>query len=103
MKHTPGEWKVRFFNEDDPAIGFFIEAPNNNRPEMGYGIEIMMEDFGDHNGYPLEQRLADAHLITAAPKMLAFLKELSEDDLDRVSGGVKESALKLIKQAKGEK
>lgn len=63
---TQGEWKVRFLREDDPYRGFFIEAPNKKRPDLGYGIEIMMDDFGDHNGYTLEQRMADAKLIADA-------------------------------------
>ena len=41
MKHTPGPWRVRFFREDEPEFGFFIEAKNNNMPELGYGIEIL--------------------------------------------------------------
>lgn len=73
-KFTPGPWGVRFLNESQPEEGFFVEAPNNNMPELGYGIEILMEDFGEHNGYPLEQRLADARLIAAAPEMLEVLQ-----------------------------
>ena len=60
---TKGEWKIRLFPDGDD---FFVEAPNLNKPELGYGIEIMQEDFGTHNGYPREQRLADAVLIADA-------------------------------------
>ena len=60
---TKGEWKIRLFPEGDD---FFVEAPNLNKPELGYGIEIMQDDFGTHNGYPREQRLADAVLIADA-------------------------------------
>lgn len=67
QKHTPGPWKVRFLRDNEPERGFFVEAANNNKPELGYGIEILGEDFGEHNGYPLEQRLADAYLIASAP------------------------------------
>jgi len=81
-KHTPGDWKVRFFREDDPEAGFFVEAANNNKPELGYGIEIMMEDFGDHNGYTLEQRLADAKLIAASPKMLKAIELLLDGKIE---------------------
>lgn len=65
-KHTPTPWRVRFFGfegKDNGDNEFFIEADNNNKSELGYGIEILQEDFGDHNGYPREQRLADAYLI----------------------------------------
>lgn len=63
-------------NGDDGENMFFVEADNNNMPELGYGIEIIMEDFGDHSGYIREQRLADALLIAAAPELLEALKEL---------------------------
>lgn len=69
-KHTPGPWNIRFFRDAEPSMGFFVQAANNNMPNIGYGIEIMQEDFGDHNGYPLEQRLADAILIAGAPDLL---------------------------------
>lgn len=76
-KHTPGEWKVRFMGgPDDGENDFFVEAKNNNKPELGYGIEILGDDYGDHNGYPREQRLADAQLIACAPEMLEALKEV---------------------------
>jgi hypothetical protein len=81
FKHTPGPWKIRFMGSGAIEDGFFVEAKNNNKPELGYGIEIMMEDAGDHNGYPLEQRLADAKLIAAAPELLEALiaaKKLAE-------------------------
>ena len=60
---TKGEWQLRLFPDGDD---FFVEAPNLNKPELRYGIEIMQEDFGTHNGYPREQRLADANLIADA-------------------------------------
>lgn len=76
-KHTPGPWKVRFINPINPSEGdFFVEAKNNNMPNLGYGIEILGDDYGKHNGYPREQRLADAKLIAAAPKLLSLLKKL---------------------------
>ena len=60
---TKGEWRIRLFPDGDD---FFVEAPNLNKPQLGYGIEIMQDDFGEHNGYPREQRLADAILIADA-------------------------------------
>jgi len=69
MKHTKGEWKVRFIGEDA-----FIEAiePKNHIGK----IEILMEDWGEHNGYPKEQRDADAKLIAAAPSLLKALNNM---------------------------
>ena len=78
MKHTKGEWKVRFLGEAEDA-DFFVEAPNPSQP---YGIEILGDDYGDHCGYPREQRLADAILIAQAPSMLQTLKEVRSQLLD---------------------
>lgn len=75
MSHTPAPWKVRFFRKEEPDRGFFIEAKNPNLT-VGHNIEIMGEDFGDHNGYTLDMRLADACLIAAAPDLLAACKQL---------------------------
>lgn len=64
FKGTKGEWSVRFMTgSDDGENDFFIHAPNE---KLSYGTEIMMEDFGEHNGYPRKQRLADAELIAEA-------------------------------------
>lgn len=86
-KHTPTPWKVRFFGgKDDGENMFFVEAINNNKPELGYGIEILQEDFGEHNGYPREQRLADAKLIAAAPEMLAALQNIANGQFGELKG-----------------
>jgi len=69
-KHTPQPWTIKFLNEqckDDGKSDFFVHGPNEI---LHYGTEIMMEDFGEHNGYPREQKLADAKLISAAPELL---------------------------------
>lgn len=77
-KFTPGPWKVRYLQPENPDSDFFVEAKNNNRPDLGYGIEILQDDFGDHNGYPTSQREADARLIAAAPDMYKFIKGIAE-------------------------
>lgn len=78
-KHTPAPWEVRFFDKSEPESGFFVQAKNNNKPELGYGIEILQDDFGEHCGYPIEQRLADAKLIAAAPELLEALVEAKKE------------------------
>ena len=96
-KHTPGEWKVRFFRPSDPESDFFVEANNNNMPQLGYGIEILQDDYGDHNGYPREQRLADAKLIAAAPDLLKALKyavrflKKEECDVEYIESAIKKA------------
>ena len=60
------DWKIRFMNpdgsgKDNGECDFFIEA---KEPKSQVGkIEVMMEDFGEHSGYPREQKLADAKAI----------------------------------------
>ena len=69
MKHTPGPVVIRFMDPNDLHRGFFIEAKRTlpeNKPEIPYGIEILGDDFGEHNGYPDQQRLADAELMVEA-------------------------------------
>jgi hypothetical protein len=106
IKHTPGPWKVRFMREEDIDRGFFVEAANNNKPELGYGIEIMGDDYGDHNGYPASQRLSDAKIIAAAPDMLDALitaKDAIDDLMDIADGYDKdlEKVIAAIKKATG--
>lgn len=64
-------WRIRFMSHgeiDDGECDFFIEGiePKSNSGK----IEIMMEDFGEHSGYPREQKLADARLISQAPVLV---------------------------------
>lgn len=66
-------WRIRYAEPNDPESFFFVEADlekDGHYPR----IEVMQEDFGDHNGYDRETRLADANLIVAAPKLLEALK-----------------------------
>lgn len=67
FKGTQGKWEVRMIGED-----CFVEGvePKN---QVGK-IEILMDDYGDHSGYPIEQKLADALLISASPELLEALQ-----------------------------
>ena len=44
---------------------------------LHYGI-MMQEDYGEHNGYTDEIRMADALLIVSAPKMKEAINEVLE-------------------------
>lgn len=76
FKGTKGEWYVRYMSHtgiEDKHCDMFVEAIE---PKSNIGkIEIMMEDFGEHSGYPREQKLADAKLIAHAPKLLSALQD----------------------------
>jgi hypothetical protein len=57
----------------------------------------MGEDFGDHNGYPLEQRLADAELIASAPSLKRRVEEL-EIEVNEYADEDSRKALELLEK-----
>jgi len=84
FKGTQGVWKVRYMNAtntDDGKCNIFVEAPE---PKNQIGkIEILMDDFGEHSGYPREQKLADAKAIQMIPQMMELLSYIREgEDVD---------------------
>ena len=76
LNHTPGDWYIQFMNRDDEESDFWVKSDEN--PVVHYGTDIMAEDYGEHNGYPREQRLADAKLIAASPKMYEMIHDCLE-------------------------
>lgn len=68
-------WRIR-----EQGDFFFIEADLPNAEENGHypRLEVMQEDFGDHNGYTKELRRADAELIVSAPKMRDAISDVLE-------------------------
>ena len=69
-------WRIRQPNDNM----FFIEADLPNAEQNGHypRVEVMQEDYGDHNGYTDEIRMADAKLIVSAPKMREAINEVLE-------------------------
>ena len=75
VKHTKGEWVIQFMDPDNKEKSdFWVKSFENE--VTSYGTDIMADDYGEHVGYVREQRLADAKLIAAAPKMLKALKTI---------------------------
>jgi hypothetical protein len=71
FKGTPGKWYVQFMDKENPESDFWVKSDEN--PKVHYGTDIMQDDYGEHNGYPREQRLADAKLIAESPELLKQL------------------------------
>lgn len=69
-------WRIREVGESM----FFIEADLPNAEENGHypRIEVMQEDYGEHNGYTDEIRMDDAKLIVKAPKMKDAINDVLE-------------------------
>jgi hypothetical protein len=51
-------------DDDDPESEFWVKSDHNE--VVHYGTDILCEDYGEHVGYPREQRLGDAHLSAAS-------------------------------------
>jgi len=76
LNYTPGDWYIQFMEKDNPESDFWVKSDIN--PVVHYGTDILAEDYGEHNGYPREQRLADAKLVAASPKMFGVLNDCIE-------------------------
>jgi len=100
-KFTKGKWYIQSMGENSLESDFWVKSDTNN--VVHYGTDIMCEDYGDHNGYPREQRMADAKLIVQAPNMYQFLTEYIETmnnkgKLTNHETAMKNSAEKIIKE-----
>lgn len=72
-------WRIRKVDNEEDSF-FFIEGDLKDAEKNGHypRVEVMQEDFGDHNGYTHQIRLADAELIVSAPKMKEAITEVLE-------------------------
>lgn len=69
---TPGQWFVRTRVVGGEIVDCFVAAPDCQG--LAYGAEIMGDD--EYTNDPdMSRKLADAHLIAAAPGMAALLRE----------------------------
>ena len=100
FKGTKGEWYIRFMNmsqSDDGECDVFIEA---KEPKSHIGkIEVMMDDYGDHSGYPREQKIADARAISQVPEMVKLLINIVESE-DVNLNNVHSKAIDLLTEMK---
>ena len=69
-------WRIRIVSENM----FYIEADLKDAEKNGHypRVEVMQEDYGDHNGYTDEIRMNDAKLIVKAPKMQTAINDILE-------------------------
>ena len=93
-KHTVGPWEVRKLNNDQGAR---IWNPN----KMGLGDIAHIYEKGNYPDYTPQELKANAHLIAAAPYLLATIEyiegRLPAHDTKSIS-----QALAAIAMAKGE-
>lgn len=68
-------WRIRT-PDGVPDGFFFIEADLENPGKHYPRLEVMQEDYGRHNGYDRNTRMADAKLIVAAPDLLKACETL---------------------------
>jgi len=74
FKGTKGTWYIEFMVGEtikDELPDFWVKSNHND--VVNYGTDILSEDYGEQNGYPKQQRYADAQLIAAAPELLEAL------------------------------
>lgn len=72
-------WRIRRATPEIDSF-FFIEGDLPNAKENGHypRVEVMQEDYGDHNGYTTAIRMEDAKTIVCAPKMKEAITEVLE-------------------------
>ena len=67
-KFTPGPWYIQTMPNDN-----FSWVKSDYNSVVHYGTDILAEDHGEHNGYPHEQYMADARLVSKAPEMYDYI------------------------------
>ncbi len=90
--HTPIPWEIKFFPKqfEEEVPVFFIRSTDTHLPSGFPRPEIMADDAHEGNGYPIEQKLADANLIVTAvnnhEELMNALKELYDWSHDLLGG-----------------
>lgn len=102
MSHTPGEWRP-YLSQDRPGIEVTLGD--------GSGVSVIVygtkdeDDWSGIRGRDDEEAVANAHLISAAPDLLAALKALcaaiDSYDFDGNATGECETARSAIAKAEG--
>ena len=70
FKGTPFPWRIEFMGDGD----FWVKSDYNSTTY--YGTDILADDYGEHNGYTRDQRMADASLISKSPELLEQCQNL---------------------------
>jgi hypothetical protein len=93
-KHTEGPWRVE-------TLGDEVWVVAGQPYDENYGLcEIAHVVSNDGNMQPLN-RAADAHLIAAAPAMLAALESIENDD-GRIPEAIWKMRNEALSKARGE-
>ena len=95
-------WRIKTLGNEDDSF-FFIQTDVKDAEMNGHypKVDVMQEDFGEHNGYTRDIRMEDAKLIVLAPKMKKAITEILEvldgDGVPNIQW-VKNRLLESIKQ-----
>lgn len=77
MKHTPGPWEIRTIQTND---GWITEIIANRMGPFGdtlATLPIILSELHDKPSAEFRQQMVDGHLMTAAPKLLKLVDDLS--------------------------
>ncbi len=73
MKHTPGPWVI--VDRDDSIV---VQTESPSKTKYGASRYACLGGFNRHDPQQYEEAKSNAHLIAAAPDLLAALQEMME-------------------------
>lgn len=103
VENTPTPWEVKFMFPKDENPEFYIRSVDFRLPNGQPRPEIMADDAHEGNGYPYEQKLADAKLIVesvnnyeSVKKELSNQKQINSELVEALEKIVSESESGII-------